>query len=67
MLDALRADLLRVDNRVRFILAVIDGSIVVNNRKKADLLQELMVLSCKSACSLPHPGCQTYVLLLCCC
>lgn len=43
MLDALRADLLRVNNRVRFILAVINQEIIVNNRKKAELLQELVV------------------------
>ena len=31
----------RLDNRVRFILAVISGSVIVSNRKKSELLQEL--------------------------
>ena len=31
----------RMDNKVRFILSVVDGSLVVSNRKKAELLQEL--------------------------
>jgi len=63
MLDALRADLQRLDNRVRFILEVIDGSIVVSNRKKADLLQELVVKPCTFACHpcvLPLAGLHTH-------
>ena len=31
----------RMDNKVRFILSVVNGSLVVSNRKKAELLQEL--------------------------
>ena len=31
----------RLDNKVRFITAVVDGDVVVNNRKKAELLNEL--------------------------
>ena len=30
-------ELMRLSNKVRFILAVISGSLVVNNRKKADI------------------------------
>lgn len=33
--------LLVLDNKVRFILGVVNGEIVVSNRKKADLLMEL--------------------------
>jgi DNA topoisomerase-2 len=31
----------KLDNKARFIMAVIDGDLKVNNRKKADLLQDL--------------------------
>lgn len=41
MLDNLELELLKLDNKVRFILAVVNGEIIVNNRKKADLLIEL--------------------------
>jgi len=30
-----------VDNKVRFILGVVKGDIIVNNRKRADLLSDL--------------------------
>eukprot|EP00897_Mesotaenium_endlicherianum_P007582 jgi/Mesen1/6852/ME000351S05970 len=40
-LEQLRQDLTKLDNRVRFILAVVNGDLVVSNRKKADLLAEL--------------------------
>lgn len=33
--------LLVLDNKVRFILGVVNGEIIVSNRKKADLLMEL--------------------------
>lgn len=34
-------DLLKLDNKVRFILGVVDGSIIVSNRKRAELFLEL--------------------------
>ncbi|CAI0404684.1 unnamed protein product [Linum tenue] len=40
-LAALEMELLRLENKVRFILAVVSGEIVVNNRKKAGLIAEL--------------------------
>ena len=33
--------LLKLENKVRFILAVVKGEIIVNNRKRADLFVEL--------------------------
>eukprot|EP00026_Physarum_polycephalum_P000381 Phypoly_transcript_00381.p1 GENE.Phypoly_transcript_00381~~Phypoly_transcript_00381.p1 ORF type:complete len:1577 (+),score=426.38 Phypoly_transcript_00381:657-4733(+) len=41
LVDALREDWKRLDNKVRFILAVVNKEIIINNRKKADLLKEL--------------------------
>ncbi|KAL5986280.1 hypothetical protein ACLOJK_014613 [Asimina triloba] len=41
MLDGLEQHLSILDNKVRFILAVVRGEIVVSNRRKADLLLEL--------------------------
>lgn len=40
-LDNFERLLLVLDNKVRFILGVVSGEIVVSNRKKADLLIEL--------------------------
>ncbi|CAN1342380.1 DNA topoisomerase 2 [Linum perenne] len=40
-LAALELELLRLSNKVRFILAVVNGEIIVNNRKRAELIQEL--------------------------
>ncbi|MQM00366.1 hypothetical protein Taro_033099 [Colocasia esculenta] len=40
-LGMLGADLLRLDNKVRFILAVVQGEIEIKNRKRADLFIEL--------------------------
>ena len=40
-LQNLEFELLKVDNKVRFILGVVKGEIVVSNRKRADLLSEL--------------------------
>ena len=34
-------ELLKVENKVRFILAVVNGEIIVSNRKRADLFVEL--------------------------
>lgn len=34
-------ELLRIENKVKFILGVVKGEIIVNNRKRADLLLEL--------------------------
>mgnify|MGYP004710093905 CR=1 FL=1 len=41
LLDNLQLELLKLDNKVRFILAVVEGSIIVSNRKRADLFLEL--------------------------
>ncbi|WOK99049.1 DNA topoisomerase 2-like [Canna indica] len=41
LLDNLEFDLLKLDNKVRFILGVVRGEIIVNNRKRADLFLEL--------------------------
>jgi DNA topoisomerase-2 len=35
------AEALRIDNKVRFILAVISGDIKISNRKKADIERDL--------------------------
>lgn len=40
-LQNLQYELLKVDNKVRFILGVVKGEIIVNNRKRAALLAEL--------------------------
>ncbi len=41
MLDLFRKQLLKLENQVRFILAVIKKEIKVNNRKKDELFKEL--------------------------
>ena len=41
MLKNIGKELLKPKNQVRFILAVISGDIVVNNRKRAELFLEL--------------------------
>ncbi|KAJ4798339.1 DNA topoisomerase 2 [Rhynchospora pubera] len=41
LLDNLDLNLLKLDNKVRFILGVVEGEIIVTNRKRADLLFEL--------------------------
>ncbi|CAK4647363.1 unnamed protein product [Aphanomyces euteiches] len=41
ILKKLEHEILVLSNRARFILAVIEGSLIVNNRKKKDLLEEL--------------------------
>ncbi|CAM8927292.1 unnamed protein product [Rhodiola kirilowii] len=41
LLDNLESELLKLDNRVRFILNVVEGKIIVNNRKRAELFLEL--------------------------
>ncbi|KAH0726097.1 hypothetical protein KY284_001962 [Solanum tuberosum] len=41
LLEILELELLRIENKVRFILGVVKGEIIVNNRKRADLLLEL--------------------------
>ncbi|XP_030493385.2 DNA topoisomerase 2 isoform X1 [Cannabis sativa] len=41
LLDNLELDLLKLENKVRFILGVVKGEIVVSNRKRADLFIEL--------------------------
>ena len=41
LLENLQLELLKLDNRVRFVLGVVEGEIIVNNRKRAELLAEL--------------------------
>ncbi|KAF3788559.1 DNA topoisomerase 2 [Nymphaea thermarum] len=41
LLDNLSQELSKLDNKVRFILGVVKGEIIVNNRKRAELLDEL--------------------------
>ncbi|KAJ3273863.1 DNA topoisomerase 2 [Terramyces sp. JEL0728] len=41
LLADLTAEHLKCENRVRFVLEIIDGKLIVQNRKKADLLAEL--------------------------
>ncbi|VFQ77766.1 unnamed protein product [Cuscuta campestris] len=41
LLEKFEAELLKLDNKVRFILGVVSGEIIVNNRKRAELFQEL--------------------------
>ena len=41
MLKNIGKELLKPKNKVRFILAVISGDIIVNNRKRAELFLEL--------------------------
>ena len=41
LLENLEFELLKLENKVRFILGVVRGEIIVNNRKRADLLLEL--------------------------
>lgn len=40
-LQAAEADLLRISNKVRFILAVVDGRLKLSKRRKADIEAEL--------------------------
>ncbi|GAB4828068.1 DNA topoisomerase 2 [Ancistrocladus abbreviatus] len=42
-LENLEKELLKLENKVRFILGVVNGEIVVSNRKKAELVNELRV------------------------
>lgn len=41
LLDNLELEHLKMDNEVRFILAVVNGEIIVSNRKRSDLFLEL--------------------------
>lgn len=41
LLDKREMELLKLENKVRFILAVVNGDIIVSNRKRADLFVEL--------------------------
>ena len=41
VVQAAEAQLLKLSNQMRFIMAVISGSIVVSNRKRADIEQDL--------------------------
>ncbi|GAB4832574.1 DNA topoisomerase 2 [Ancistrocladus abbreviatus] len=42
-LDNLEKDLLKLENKVRFILGVVNGEIRVSNRKRAELVNELRI------------------------
>lgn len=41
MLKNLENELLKLENKVKFILGVVSGEIIVNNRKKSDLVEDL--------------------------
>ncbi|KAJ2993089.1 DNA topoisomerase 2 [Globomyces sp. JEL0801] len=41
LLAELNADHLKIDNRVRFVMEIIEGTLIVQNRKKSDLLATL--------------------------
>ena len=41
MLDQLTFDLTKLENKARFVTSIINGSLVVQNRKKSILLKEL--------------------------
>lgn len=41
MLKNLELELLKLENKVKFILGVLSGEIIVNNRKKADIVEDL--------------------------
>ncbi|KAK9128716.1 hypothetical protein Syun_017513 [Stephania yunnanensis] len=41
LLESLELELLKLDNKVRFILGVVKGEIIVSNRKRAELFMEL--------------------------
>ena len=41
LLKVAEAELLRISNKTRFILAVVNGELVLSNRRKADIEQEL--------------------------
>ena len=41
LLDNLELELLKLENKVRFILGVVKGEIIVSNRKRAELFIEL--------------------------
>ncbi|KAG5253909.1 DNA topoisomerase [Salix suchowensis] len=46
LLENLEFELLKLENKVRFILGVVRGEIIVNNRKRADLFLELHQKGC---------------------
>ncbi|EGD72949.1 DNA topoisomerase II, variant [Salpingoeca rosetta] len=50
--DCMTSEYKKMDNKVRFILDVISGSLVISNRKKADILQELRA---KGFAAFPKP------------
>ncbi|KAG7578464.1 C-terminal associated domain of TOPRIM [Arabidopsis thaliana x Arabidopsis arenosa] len=41
MVKNMEIELLKLENKVRFILGVLSGEIIVNNRKKADIVEDL--------------------------
>ncbi|KAG6581568.1 DNA topoisomerase 2, partial [Cucurbita argyrosperma subsp. sororia] len=41
LLENLETELLKLENKVRFILAVVNGEIIVSNRRRVDLFHEL--------------------------
>ena len=40
-MQQLTAELTRLENRVRFVTEIIEGKLIVQNRKKVDLIQDL--------------------------
>ena len=42
MLDELEKEHLKLDNRVRFVTEIISGKLIIQNRKKKDLMNELV-------------------------
>jgi DNA topoisomerase-2 len=42
MADVLTKDWTRLDNRVRFVLEIIEGKLIVQNRKKVDIIADLL-------------------------
>ena len=43
-LDKLKKDLMLIDNKTRFILSVVEGTIQINNKSKKEIIQQLIKL-----------------------
>jgi len=41
MVDELTAEWIKIDNKVRFVTDIIEGNLIVQNRKKTDIILEL--------------------------
>ena len=44
--ELLTSEWTKLDNKMRFVLAVISGELKISNRKKADLVQQLVKDGC---------------------